>query len=185
MSHSSLLIWIEAAILAVLAFIISLIPLNIAWIEIELGMVPIIIFAYRRGLKAGLLSGFLWGMIKVLSGDIWVLTLSQVLIEYLFAFAVSGLAGLGQSTVQDSLKNSQAGRLNASIIQSTTLACLVKYTIHFIAGLIFWSSYAPEGMGAFSYSLIVNGASFLLTSLAVSTVLVLLIPLIKPLILPR
>lgn len=183
-SHRPLLTLIEAAIMAVLAFLIALIPFDFAWVEIELGMLPIILLSYRRGLKAGLFSGFLWGMIKLLSGDIWVLTLSQVLLEYLFAFALSGLAGLAYKTIQKQIKHGENRALILSLTWSIGLACLAKYAIHFIAGVIFWSSYAPDGMGAVTYSLLVNGSSFLLTSLALLFLFIFSMPWLKNLIVP-
>lgn len=43
------------------------------------------------------------------------------------------------------------------------LATFVRYVWHYIAGVIFWASYAPKGMSATLYSLSVNGTAGLLT----------------------
>ena len=60
--RENLVVSIEAAIFAVMAFTIAFMPLDVGPFEIELGMVPIIVFSYRRGWKAGISSGFLWGL---------------------------------------------------------------------------------------------------------------------------
>src|SRR5699024_3262106 len=94
---------IEAAFFAVIAFVLAFIPLDIGPFEIELGMIPIIILSYRRGLKAGISSGFIWGLIKLTSGNITVLSVLQVFVEYVFAFAVSGLAGAAWKKIQEGI----------------------------------------------------------------------------------
>ena len=46
------------------------------------------------------------------------------------------------------------------------LGSFARYLIHFIAGVIFWGSYAPKGQSPYLYSLIVNSSSFLGETLA-------------------
>src|SRR5699024_10661847 len=41
------------------------------------------------------------------------------------------------------------------------ISVFAKYFCHFIAGIIFWGSYAPKGMSPVLYSLFVDGGSFL------------------------
>lgn len=159
-----LLALIEASIIAVLAFIFALIPLDIGTgYEAELGMIPIIIFAYRRGWKYGLLSGFIWGLIKLASGQIYILHPLQVFIEYVLAFSLPGLAGILARPVNKALKTRKNSNLFLQLVLSIGLAVLCKYSVHFMAGVIYWSSYAPEGMSPYLYSLIVNGTSALAT----------------------
>ena len=157
-------ILIEASFMAVLAFIFALVPLDIGTgYEVELGMAPIIIFAYRRGLKYGLLSGFIWGIIKLVSGDIYLLSYLQVFIEYVFAFALAGMAGILSQPIKNTLAEKQWKTQYTYIILSIAFAVLCKYGVHFIAGVIYWSDYAPDGMNAYLYSLIVNGSSAIAT----------------------
>ncbi|AMB93726.1 energy-coupled thiamine transporter ThiT [Aerococcus sanguinicola] len=160
--RQQLLGMIEAALMAVLAFVFALIPLDVGNIfEIELGMIPIMIFSFRRGPKLGILAGFLWGILKLVSGDIVVLSFLQVFVEYVFAFAVTGLAGFGARTIQQKLAQKES--LYGTIAWSVALAVFVKYFIHFIAGVVYWSSYAPDGMNIYWYSFLVNGSSALAT----------------------
>ena len=93
-----------------------------------------------------------------------VLSLLQVFVEYVFAFAVTGLAGFGAQTIQQKLAQKES--LYGTIAWSVALAVFVKYFIHFIAGVVYWSSYAPDGMNIYWYSFLVNGSSALATFIA-------------------
>ncbi|WP_156154031.1 energy-coupled thiamine transporter ThiT [Domibacillus tundrae] len=85
-------------------------------------------------------------------------------IEYFIAFSFVGLAGLLAS-------RSLSAR---SIVLAVLLGCLARYFWHFIAGWVYFAKYAPEGMPAALYSLIVNGGTALLTFVLCAIVLVLL-----------
>lgn len=173
--NNQLRVVIEAAFFAVLAFVLAFIPLDIGPFEIELGMIPIIILSYRRGLKAGVLSGFIWGLIKLTSGNITMLSVLQVFIEYVFAFAVSGLAGAAWKKIQDGMAEQKWRTVFINIAWSTFFAVFVKYGIHFIAGVIYWHLYAPEGMSPYLYSFIVNGSSGLATFIVISILIFLIV----------
>lgn len=58
---SELRVWIEGTIVAAIAMVLSFIPTNVgSSFSISLGMIPITLYALRRGTKAGffqLLSG--------------------------------------------------------------------------------------------------------------------------------
>lgn len=173
--NEKLVILIEASIFAVLAFVIALLPKGIGPIKAELGMIPIIILSYRRGLKTGVLSGFLWGFIKLATGNFTMLSVLQVFIEYLFAFSVSGLAGVGWKRLKAQIIANKWRNAFITIAWSTFFAVFIKYGIHFIAGVIYWNIYAPEGMNAVLYSFIVNGiaglATFIVVGLIVSFII--------------
>lgn len=165
--ESKLVIWIEAGIFASLAFVIALLPKGIGPIKAELGMIPIVILSYRRGLKTGVLSGFLWGIIKVATGKFTMLSVLQVLIEYIFAYGVAGLSGIGWKGLRKQISADKWRSAFLTIGWSTFFAVFIKYFIHFIAGYIYWGIYAPEGMNPFYYSFIVNGAAGLATWIVV------------------
>ncbi|SHE32262.1 thiamine transporter [Atopostipes suicloacalis DSM 15692] len=183
--RENLVVSIEAAIFAVMAFTIAFMPLDVGPFEIELGMVPIIVFSYRRGWKAGISSGFLWGLIKLTSGNITVLSVLQVFIEYVFAFAVSGLAGVAWKKLKEDVSLEKWSHAFITVAWSVFLAAFVKYGIHFIAGVIYWHLYAPEGMSPFIYSLIVNGSSGIASFIVVTLITSLLIYRAPVLIFPK
>ncbi|MGT2933364.1 energy-coupled thiamine transporter ThiT [Streptococcus catagoni] len=167
---------VEAAIFAALAMILSFIPDFFSWFSPSYGAIPLVLFCLRRGLKYGLLSGLIWGLLHFALGKIAYLSLSQVLIEYILAFISMGIAGLfsNQMKIQLSHKNKSTATLFA--IMAATLAIALRYFWHFIAGVIFWGSYAPRGTSAIVYSLSVNGTAALLTLLLLVIALIILVP---------
>ena len=86
---------IEASIFAAFAVILDLLPsikLTPA-ISISIAMLPIFLVAMHWGIKAGMMSGFIWGLLQIILGDAYILTPVQAFLEYFVAFAFIGLAG--------------------------------------------------------------------------------------------
>lgn len=157
---------IEAAVLAALAYIIDILPAiePFPWVKISLAMIPVLLLSLRWGPKAGMASGFVWGLLQVVLGNAYILTPLQAFIEYFIAFAFIGLAGLFTSR-----------SLSAkTIVLAVFVGCLARYFWHFLAGWVYFGDSAPEGTPAALYSLVINGSAALLTFLACSVVLVLL-----------
>ncbi|WP_338472780.1 energy-coupled thiamine transporter ThiT [Niallia sp. XMNu-256] len=177
MKKLGLLAMIEAAFFAVFAFILDLLPsIKLSpWISISFAMVPIFILAFRWGVKVSLLSGFLWGLLQVAMGDTYFLTPMQFIIEYFLAFAFVGLAGLFYKIIQRHFQNGDKKKAIYWIVLATFVGSLARYFWHFVAGVIFWGEYAPEGMSPVFYSLIVNGGTMLGAFILCSVVLVLLL----------
>ena len=177
-SNQRIQILLEVALFAVIALILDLFIPSIGPVKIDIKMLPVVIIALRRGLIPGILSGLLWGLLQVLVGDAYILTISQFLLEYFVAFALIGLAGFFSKPLQK-LLNEEPDALGKQIFWASIgllIGSGARYIIHFLAGYIFWGSYAPEGQGAFLYSLIVNGTSFLTET---ATVLVAILFLTK------
>lgn len=154
----------EIAFMAATAFIISLIPNTVyGWIIVEIACIPILLLSLRRGVVAGLVGGLVWGILSIITGHAYILTLSQAFLEYIIAPVSLGLAGLfRQKTTTLKLM---------PVLWGIFVAVLAKYFFHFIAGIIFWSQYAWKGWGAVAYSLAVNGISGILTAVAALVVL--------------
>lgn len=165
--NTNLVVLLEAGIFAALAFIIALLPKGIGPIKAEIGMIPIVILSYRRGLKTGVTAGFLWGIIKIATGKFTMLSVLQVLVEYIFAYLVAGLSGVAWKKLRNYIKSDDWKHAFITIAWSTFLAVAVKYFVHFVAGVIYWGIYAPEGMSPYLYSFIVNGGAGLATYVVV------------------
>ncbi|MCA1056105.1 energy-coupled thiamine transporter ThiT [Rossellomorea aquimaris] len=177
MKSLSLVVMIEAALMAAFALILDLLP-SIDFspsISISFSMVPIFILAFRRGFKASLLAGFVWGVLQVALGNAWIVTPVQMIIEYFIAFAFIGFAGLLVNRIQQSLRSGNKSKLYAWIITATVVGSAARYFWHFIAGFIFFREYAPEGMSPVLFSLFANGVTMLGSALLCTIVLVLLI----------
>jgi thiamine transporter len=122
-------------------------------------MVPIIIISLLYGVEVGLLTGFLFGIIQFILGP-YIMHPVQVLFDYPLPFMALGLAGL--------LKDQ---KLFAPIP-----ALLGRFVFHYLSGVIFFASYAPEGQSPYIYSLLYNGA-YLLPELIIAMVVLALLPL--------
>jgi len=113
--------------------------------SITLGsMVPILIIAFIYGPQVGCLTGFLYGVITLIM-DPYILHPVQVLFDYPLPFTALGLAGYFKDK---GLRGHLLG---------TCIAVFVRFLCHFISGVAFFGSFAPEGTSPFLYSLLVNG----------------------------
>ena len=102
-------------------------------------MIPLLLLSYRYGISTGALAGFLYGLIAILQ-DPFILHPIQVLFDYPLPYMSLGLAAL----------------IPAHKFLSTAIAFLSRFACHFISGVVFFSSYAPEGMSPIIYSLTAN-----------------------------
>ena len=121
-------------------------------------MVPLLLLSYRYGPGVGALAGFLYGLLHMMQ-DPFILHPIQVLFDYPLPFVAIGLAGA----------------LPNHLVVSTALAFLGKFLCHFISGLVFFSSYAPEGMSPVIYSLTVN-ASLMIPECLICCLILKLLP---------
>ena len=175
--NSQLSALIETALVAVFCYGLYLIfQILLAGSPLHLVQCQSCFFALRRGPKYGTLAGLIWGLLHFILGKVWYLALSQVIIEYIITFVSMGLAGFLSAPFQNALSKDNKGR---ALIYSTigaTLAVFVRYFWHYVAGFIFWGSYAPKGMSPYLYSLSVNGTAGLLTLVFVILALAIIIP---------
>lgn len=165
---------VEAAIFAAVAMVLSFIPDFASWFSPSFGAIPLVCFSLRRGLKFGLLSGLLWGLMHFILGKVYYLTLSQVLIEYILAFISMGFAGLLSNRFKRALKNRLLTKAIVIASFSAFIAVFIRYFWHFIAGYIFWGSYA-KNISPLWYSFTVNGIAGLSTLIIVVISLCLII----------
>ncbi len=126
-------------------------------------MAPILLLALRRGWQVGILAGVLFGLIVLLE-EPFVVYPTQVVLDYPVAFGALGLAGFFRRLPVLGVAVGIAGRFLA----------------HFISGVIFFASFAPEGMSPEVYSAIYNG-SYLLPELVISAVVIQLLTYSKAL----
>ena len=110
--------------------------------SISLGsMVPILLLSFIYGPSIGLFTGFLFGVFKLIL-DPYILNPIQVLFDYTLPFMAVGIAGF--------FKNKYIG---------ASIGMFLRFISHFISGVVFFGSYAPEGMSPIIYSLVVNGSA--------------------------
>ena len=105
--------------------------------KIDFELVPVMIFAFRRGLKKGIFAGFLVGLLKIIFGA-EMLNPLQFFLDYPLAFACTGLVAFGPKI------------LGLIIAACGQIACSV------VSGAYFFAEYAPEGQNAWVYSFFYN-----------------------------
>lgn len=168
-------IMVEGTIIAALAMILSFIPTNIgASFTISLGQIPIVVYALRRGLKPALLASFVWGILHFPLGQVYFLSVPQVLIEYLFAYLFAGFAGLFAYKLYQALNEGRSKQAFGILVWASLFSAFARFFWHFVAGWIFWGQYALWGMSPAIFSLVMNGASGLATGIVTSIAVVIL-----------
>ena len=119
---------------------------------------PIVFFALRWGLGQGLLAGFAFGLLQLIFDGAYAWGWQSMLLDYLVAFTVLGLAGLGR------------GR-EKGIFLGTVLGGAARFVVHWVVGATVWAMYMPDaffGMTMTSpwlYSLLYNGFYMLIDTL--------------------
>lgn len=176
MSSKRTLFFIEVAILTALALMLDIIPflkfkLWPAGGSISLAMIPVFIVAFRWGIKGGLLSGFLWGVLQIAVGEAYILNFWQGLIEYGLAFTVLGFAGLFAAKVQAAVKEKDEKAALTYITLGIIVGGSMRFIAHFFAGVIFFAEATPEGQSAWLYSFIYN-CSYMIPCMIICTIIV-------------
>ncbi len=149
----------EGAAMIALAFglsFIAIIKMPFGGSVTACSMLPIALFAYRRGWRWGLGCGFVFSVLQLLQGmsSLQYATsagalIAILLLDYIVPFSVLGLAGIFRGKIKG-----QA----AALVCGTTMVCLIRYICHVISGCTVWAGVSvPTGDGLV-YSLVYNAA---------------------------
>ncbi|KYH34141.1 thiamine transporter ThiT [Clostridium tepidiprofundi DSM 19306] len=106
-------------------------------------MVPILLISIIYGPELGFLTGFLYGLVDLIMGP-YLLHPIQVLFDYPLPFMMLGIIGFFRN------------RTKPWILFGAVIAILARFACHYFAGVVFWGSYAPDGMSPYLYSLLYN-----------------------------
>ncbi len=122
-------------------------------------MLPILLISVLYDTKWGVLSGIVFSVLTMLLSGVpapptqTVFSyLLVVILDYLLAFGVLGLAGglyRGLSTCRFALPI------------ATGAVVFLRFLCHFLSGILIWSAYALPGYSATLYSLLYNGSYML------------------------
>lgn len=157
---------VEAAAMVALAFVLSFIRLfKLPWggSVTLLSMLPILVYAIRRGTAWGLMCSFAFSLLQFFQGIGdglfgWGLTpgalVACIFLDYILAYTAVGLGGIFR-------KKGFAGWMAGIVI-----AVVVRFFVHFLSGCLLWQSYGAlwEGFSTdntYLYSLLYNGAYML------------------------
>ena len=153
MKQKTLYTLCESSVMIAAAIVLSFIEIQIgpSGGSINFTMLPILIIAYRQGALWGMGSGMIFGLVKCIIGGGIGWGLPSILLDYVLAYGVIGIAGVFK-------------RKKGRLILSAVLGCLARYVIHFISGITLYAIMVPtkiETVGAvisnaWAYSAIYN-----------------------------
>ena len=118
------------------------------------GLVPLIWFSLRRGVKYGVFAGFVYGLIHAILPGSYIIHPAQGLLDYPLAFAALGLAGIS---------------LKRNPIPGVAVGIVGRFLCSFLAGIIFFSS--TISLDSVLASAVYNGTylipEFIITSIVI------------------
>ncbi len=154
--------------------------------SIGFAMLPILIISYRRGFKAGLLSGLIVSFLQMLGGiyaiaDNWYMVLLQISLDYIIAYPLIAFAALFRKSY---LKADSSGEKIKYLVIGTTIGGVFKLLSHYLAGVIFWSSSCPEDFigGPAVFSLVYNGG-YMIPNIIINAILLCVLAIKQPIFL--
>ncbi|MCM1102463.1 MAG: energy-coupled thiamine transporter ThiT [Clostridium sp.] len=149
-----------ALALAMVTSMIKLVDMPLGGSITLLSMLFIALIGYWYGPVAGIATGMAYGLLQFILEPIFY-TIPQMLNDYPLAFGALGLSGFFQ-------------KRKFGLQIGYAVGVLGRFVFSFLSGVLFFASYAPEGMHPALYSLLYNG-SYLLGE-AVLTLVVISIP---------
>lgn len=122
-------------------------------------MAPIIIYSIRWGVKKGLIAGAIYGLIQFFISP-YFLSPMQFLLDYIIAYGMLGIAGIGKRN-DFNLKN---------VLPAAGLAMAARALSHILAGVFFFAEYAGN-QNPWVYSAIYN-FSYMIPELIITTIII-------------
>ncbi|RHW34169.1 energy-coupled thiamine transporter ThiT [Neobacillus notoginsengisoli] len=171
---------VEVAIFSALAFLLDLAASFFSfkiWPQggsLSIAMVPIFLMAYRWGLKGGLLTGFLLGLLQIALGQAYIIHPVQGALDYFVAFTVVGFAGVFVDSIRKANGEGERTRWMSLIVAGIFLGSALRFIAHFIGGVVFFADSAPAGTPAALFSFLYNG-SYMLPNAILCSIIVILV----------
>ena len=168
MNRDRLLTIVEGAIFTAAALALSYLKIPIGFAfggfggSIDLVMIPLIIYAVRRGTGWGVAAGLLFGTLKFFIGGGAAVNWQSMLLDYSLAYAAVGLAGLCRKS-------------SHPLVLGALVGCAARFVIHYISGVTIYAVYMPESFMNMTmttpafYSLLYNG-SYMLPNTVIAVV---------------
>lgn len=117
-------------------------------------MLPIVIIAYRLGIKYGLATAAVTSVIQLLLGlsnfsyfTTWYSLVALAVLDYIVAFCAFGLSGLFRNVI---------GKQNMALAAGAATASVIRYVCHVISGATVWAGLSIPTEAALIYSLSYN-----------------------------
>ncbi|KYG71085.1 energy-coupled thiamine transporter ThiT [Planococcus maritimus] len=157
MRNKRVLLMVEIAIFAALGFVLDFVAFRMPQGgSVSLVMIPIVLMAFRRGVAAGVVTGLLVGLLQIVTGFISVAPLSfgfvvmQVILDYLLAYGVVGLAGLMRGRYLEAVRAKKTGNVIIMVALGVLIGSFLRYAIHVITGILFFGMFADGNVFIYS-----------------------------------
>lgn len=136
-----------------------------------MSMLFVVLIGYWYGIGAGLTASVAYGILQLVTNP-YILSVPQVIVDYVFAFGALGVSGLF------------SGKKNG-LIKGYIAAVLLRFTFAVLSGIIFFPTLAPgifknSNIDILLYSVMYNG-SYLAAESAVTVAVISLKPVKKAL----
>ncbi len=175
---------VEGAMMVALAFALDM-AMNMLPIprwpnggSVSIGVVPLIYYAYRRGVLPGLFVGVVYSGIQMVTGlylppaNTFVSVVLCILLDYLLAFAAFGVAPLFAAPFSGRERGRGVRLFGYGL--GAAAASLVRMLCSIISGGLLWGSYAPEGQGVWIYTITYN-AGYMIPNAVLAAALIVMI----------
>lgn len=165
MRNNRIQMLVEIAVMVAFAFVLSLFRVGRLpqGGSISLQMLPIFVIALKWGGVSGVVAGLLFSGVKLIN-DPTIVHPMQAILDYPLAFAAIGVAGF----------------LKEKPLAAIVVGGMSRFFFHFLAGVVFFGAYAPEGQSVLAYSIIYNmtymGPEILIALLTAPMVMIRLVP---------
>lgn len=152
----------EIAVCVAMAAVLSLFPL---WEmqqggSVALTMVPILLIAIKRGVWAGCMTGAIYGVISLLlAGRIY--HLMSIILDYVLAFGLLGLAGFFRKNV-------------LQVVIGCFVGVAGRFISSLVSGAVLFAEFAPQGQNPWIYSLVYQ-VTYMVPEFIISTVAIVLL----------
>jgi thiamine transporter len=123
--------------------------------SVSLGMLPLFVLAFRRGLVPGLVAGALYGLVDLMVNP-YVVHWAQLVLDYPLAYLLVGLAGVVYARLARLGGRQPDTRFVYLVAVGITLGALGRYLAHVLSGVIYFSEFAPAGQPVWLYSALYN-----------------------------
>jgi len=163
--NKKLLVLTEGAIMVAMSVGLSFLRIRIGLEggSIDFAMIPLMVYALRRGVLPGLMAGAVAGVAQYFSEG-FAINIWSLIMDYPLAYMMIGLAGVMM------VKKSAGGWAAGALIGG-----FARYLVHIVSGVIFYASYAAPQVWfmhtptVWIYSIAYN-ALYMIPSIAISTV---------------
>jgi thiamine transporter len=149
---------VEIALTIALAAVLSMITI---WRmpqggSVSLGMLPLFVLAFRRGLGAGLVAGGFYGLVDLIIDPFPPVHWVQPILDYPVAYLLVGLAGVVSVSLGAALEARRPRRVALLLAAGISVGALGRYLAHFASGMVFFGEFAPPGQPVWLYSAVYN-----------------------------